>query len=184
MTMRLVFVSHAPTSFTRRAAFPQDVPVEPIHSRGQLGRLTGAYAGPELRCVQTGQSFGLEPTVDAALRDWDYGSWAGRTLDEIEPTELKAWLTDPDSAPHGGDSLSAVLKRVGEWLGSVAFPAGRTAVFTHPAVIRAAIVHALGAPAAAFWRVDIAPLSTTRLSGSPGRWTLTGLSPSGGRWSR
>src|SRR5690349_14222143 len=88
VTMRLTFVSHAPTEFTRRAAFPTDGPIEPIHSRDPLGRITAVYGGPELRCVQTGQLFGLECAPDKALRDWDYGRWAGRTLDEIN-------LTDP-----------------------------------------------------------------------------------------
>jgi broad specificity phosphatase PhoE len=46
---------------------------------------------------------------------------------------------------------------------------------THPAVVRAAIVHALGAPPAAFWRIDVAPLSRTDLSGRDGRWNLRGI---------
>lgn len=184
MTVRLIFVSHAPTLFTRQAAFPADVPIEPIHSREQPGRFTAALAGPEIRCVQTGQLFGLTPLTDPALRDCDYGSWAGRTLDEInltDPAGLHAWLTDPHSTPHGGESLAAMLERVGGWLDAAEFPQGRVAVFTHPAIIRAAVVHALSAPPNAFWRIDIAPLSRVKLTGRPGRWTFT---PSAARWSR
>ncbi|MBB5156135.1 hypothetical protein [Saccharopolyspora phatthalungensis] len=40
-------------------------------------------------------------------------------------------------------------------------------------VIRAAVVHALQAPPAAFWRLDVAPLSHTMMSGNAGRWTLS-----------
>jgi len=194
VTVRLTLVSHALTPFTRRAAFPTDTAIEPAHSREPLGRFTSALSGPELRCVQTGQLFGLEPVVDDALRDWDYGDWAGRTLDEInltDPDGVGRWLTDPDSAPHGGESLTQVLDRVAAWLDHDgaehespehgAFGNGRTIAFTHPAIVRAAIVHALGAPAQAFWRIDIPPLSHTGLTANRGRWTLTELTPSGGR---
>jgi broad specificity phosphatase PhoE len=44
---------------------------------------------------------------------------------------------------------------------------------THPAIIRAAIVHAIEADSHSFWRIDIAPLSITRLSGLGGRWNLS-----------
>lgn len=43
------------------------------------------------------------------------------------------------------------------------------------AVVRAAVVHALGAPAISVFRVDAAPLSLTTLSGAPGRWSLGAL---------
>jgi broad specificity phosphatase PhoE len=36
-------------------------------------------------------------------------------------------------------------------------------VVTDPAIIRAAIVHAIEATPQSFWRIDIAPLSITRL---------------------
>ena len=44
---------------------------------------------------------------------------------------------------------------------------------THATIIRAAIVQAIGAPPQSFWRIDIAPLSITRLSGDDGRWNLS-----------
>jgi len=176
VTNRLIFVSHAPTALTRRAAFPADVPIEAGQPKGELSRIVAAVSGPERRCVQTGRLFGLEPAVDPALRDWDHGTWAGHTLDEInitDPAGVAAWLADPSSTPGGGDSLLAVLGRVGAWLDGTAYPAGRVAVFTHPAIIRAAVVHALGAGPRSFWRIDVAPLSRTTLSGTPGRWTLS-----------
>jgi hypothetical protein len=39
-------------------------------------------------------------------------------------------------------------------------------------MIRAAIIQAIEAPPHAFWRVDIAPLSITRLSSIDGRWNV------------
>jgi broad specificity phosphatase PhoE len=50
--------------------------------------------------------------------------------------------------------------------------AGRVLAVTEPAVTRAAIVRALALPAEAFWRLDVAPLTLTELSGRSGRWNL------------
>ena len=56
---------------------------------------------------------------------------------------------------------------------------GATLAVTHASVVRAAIVHALGADPYAFWRIDVAPLSLARLSGRDGRWNLVALGPLG-----
>ncbi|GAA1152431.1 histidine phosphatase family protein [Streptomyces hebeiensis] len=54
---------------------------------------------------------------------------------------------------------------------------GRILVVAEPDVIRAATVHALGAPPAAFWRIDVRPLTLTELGGRAGRWNLIGGRP-------
>ncbi|MET7933035.1 histidine phosphatase family protein [Streptomyces sp. NPDC005322] len=47
---------------------------------------------------------------------------------------------------------------------------GRVLAVAEPAVVRAALVHALALPAQTFWRLDAAPLTATELSGRSGRW--------------
>jgi broad specificity phosphatase PhoE len=85
---------------------------------------------------------------------------------------VAAWLRDPAAMPHGGESLASLMERVAAWLDAEK-PANRKAILiTHPSIIRAAIVHALRAPRPSFWRLEIAPLTTTRLSGAHGRWNL------------
>jgi broad specificity phosphatase PhoE len=49
---------------------------------------------------------------------------------------------------------------------------GRAIAVTHAGVVKAAVVHALGAPPAAFWRVDVTPLALTELHAHDGRWTV------------
>jgi broad specificity phosphatase PhoE len=46
---------------------------------------------------------------------------------------------------------------------------------THPAVIRAAIVHAIEATPATFWHLDIGPLSQAWLRSNGARWALRSL---------
>jgi broad specificity phosphatase PhoE len=168
---RLVLISHASTTATRRAAFPSD---EPLDRPGamqpvDLGRISSFRTGPELRCRQTAAALGWDCTVDPALADLDFGEWRGQTLSEVSDT---SWLTDLSAAPHGGESVHDLLARVSAWLDGLRGTGERVAAVTHPAVIRAAVVHVLGAPAQAFWRMDVVPLSFTRLSSTGSRWTL------------
>ncbi len=143
--------------------------------RHPLGRPDVCYASPALAAVQTARATGHEPIVEPALADCDYGNWHGRTLTDVsaeQPGDLRTWLADLHSAPHGGQSLAALVVRVGGWLDGQARGDHRIVSFTHPAVIRAALVHALKTPPEAFWQFDIAPLSVTHLKARNGRWSL------------
>jgi broad specificity phosphatase PhoE len=174
MTTRLTLICHAATAATRRAAFPLDEPIEaappPSDERADV-----VLRGPATRCAQTATALGLPATVDERLRDCDFGDWAGRTMDELAPAALREWLTEPAAAPHGGESTMDVLARVAGWLDELPRDHGRIVAITHPAVIKAAVVHAILATPRSFWRVDVAPLSRTVLSGRPTSWTLRRL---------
>jgi broad specificity phosphatase PhoE len=191
MTIRLVLVTHASTEATAAARFPRDEPLDArgrtaaTAARGTLRRFDGVFRGPERRCEETAEALGLESAlIHPPLTDLDTGAWRGRTLtgrdagDPAEPSAglsqaLTAWLTDPSAAPHGGESLSALADRVAGWLGERASEGrARIIAVTHPAVVRAAVLHALGAPVSCFWRLDAAPLTQTRLSHRDGRWQL------------
>ncbi|POG47590.1 hypothetical protein BV881_09390 [Streptomyces sp. ZL-24] len=119
-----------------------------------------------------------------------------------EPAAVAAWIGDPSAAPHGGESLRGLVERVGGWLDGVGGedkaahgtgdPGGHTAgggttaddqrradrravsvlSVVEPAVVRAAVVHGLALPLEAFWRLDVAPLALTELSGRSGRWNV------------
>jgi broad specificity phosphatase PhoE len=82
-------------------------------------------------------------------------------------------MTDPDAAPHGGESLTEVLARVARWLAEQAVLDGAAVAITHAGVVKACVVTALAAPPAAFWQIDVAPLSITELHAHDGRWTIT-----------
>jgi broad specificity phosphatase PhoE len=104
------------------------------------------------------------------------GRWRGRTLAEVtavEPGAVDAWLRDPRSAPHGGESLLAFISRVGGWLDTRPNDDGATVVaVAEPAVVRAALVYALKAPPSTYWNIDVRPLSAAVLTGSAGRWSV------------
>jgi broad specificity phosphatase PhoE len=179
---RLLLIRHASTSATRAAAFPLDEPLDD-HGRSQAALLSRdlpirrhVLCSPALRCRQTAAAAGLQPADEPALAECDFGVWAGRSLEEVhgaDPEGARAWMTDPDARPHGGESLTAFARRVGAWLDDHAAGDGCTVAVTHGGVIKAAVVRALDAPLEAFWRIDSSPLAITELHAHDGRWTVT-----------
>jgi broad specificity phosphatase PhoE len=182
VTARLILICHAATAAMRGSSFPAD---EPLDEHGRVSATALArhlpnadrwLTSPELRTRQTAEALGLDAAVEPLLRDCNYGSWSGHSLKDVyasEPEAIATWLHAPAATPHGGESLFNLMQRVADWLlGEQAHPR-RSIVVTHSAIIRSAIMHAIGAPPQSFWRVDIAPLSITRLSGENERWNLT-----------
>ena len=187
---RLTLICHAATSAVRSAAFPLDEPIERTGAAkaralaNALRKPDRAFASPASRAAQTAQALGLSAAPDDALRDCDYGRWAGCRLDALEAAEPQAvalWLSDPAAAPHGGESIVDVLARVGAWLDARSLEPGHGIAVTHAAIIRAAIVHVLQAEPRSFWRIDIAPLTRVTLSGGGGVWRLSGIEAPGRR---
>ena len=183
MAIRLTLICAAPPSGLAPGTFPRDEPADPAMRAPDPGRIARLLSAPERRARQTAAALGAGAIVEPALRDCDYGTWRGRSLAEIgaeDPEGAAAWLADPAAAPHGGEPLAALLDRVGRWLDRFEDP-GHTAAVTHPAVIRAAVVRVLGAPPAAFWRIDVEPLSLCDLRRHAGRWTLRSIGPAAPR---
>ncbi|WCN84079.1 histidine phosphatase family protein [Micromonospora sp. LH3U1] len=143
--------------------------------RGHLGVNDTCLSSPAAAARQTADAFGLLPTIETALADCDYGDWSGRSLEEIagtHPQALHDWLSAPDSAPHGGESVTAVRDRVGSWLDEQGGVGRRVIAVTHPLVIRVAVVHALGLPMATYRQLDVEPLAIVRLTSQGTRWQL------------
>ncbi|TQJ22150.1 broad specificity phosphatase PhoE [Micromonospora sp. A202] len=143
--------------------------------RGHLGMHDTCLCSPAAAARQTAAAFGLLPTIETALADCDYGDWSGRSLEEIaveQPQALHTWMSAPESAPHGGESVAAVRERVGHWLDGQRGRGQRITAITHPLVIRVAVVHALDLPLATYRQVDVEPLAIVRLTGRGARWQL------------
>lgn len=174
--VRLTMVSHAMTDAMAAGRFPADEPLNDIGGRrvrsvdikGDNRHLTA----PERRTRQTAQLLGLRAVTDPRLADLDCGRWRGHTLGQLSPEDLEMWLTEPARAPHGGESIVELIERVAGWLESVTEDKSPAVAVTHSAVIRAAILVALDAPPKSFWRIDIAPVSSTVMHFRNGHWTL------------
>ncbi|EJC77661.1 fructose-2,6-bisphosphatase [Rhizobium leguminosarum bv. trifolii WSM2012] len=180
MNTRLTWICHGATAASRKALFPVDEPLE-AKAREEAGRMAALpradhiATSPALRARQTADGLRLQARIDPALGDCDHGRWAGKSiaaLEDEEPENLLAWMTKPEAAPHGGESLLDLGKRVAGWMESQSTFDGHVIAITHAAIIRAAITHALQAPPSSFWLVDVEPLAVIRMTSNGRRWSL------------
>ncbi|MEU6578471.1 histidine phosphatase family protein [Streptomyces sp. NPDC046805] len=181
MTSRVTLVSAARSASVRQVRFDDGAPLDAsgtAAARAAAGTLRTArqvLVSPTVRCRETASALGLEATEEARLAGLDMGRWRGRTLDEVaarEPGAVALWLADPDAAPHGGESVRALCARAERWLHTVREAEGGVLAVVEPEFVRAVVVRVLAAPEAAFWRLDVPPLTATGLSGRAGRWNV------------
>jgi broad specificity phosphatase PhoE len=121
------------------AATPHGVlPVAARPRVAELGRMLpksrAAFTSPSQAARQTAAALGLHALVADALAD-----------------------------QRDDESVAAFHARVGAWLESQQDTEGTRTAVTHRAVVRAAIVLALGAPPAASLSIDVPPLAVTDL---------------------
>lgn len=181
MTARLTLICCGATAAIRSAAFPGDERLEDRAAEhaaaiaGQFRRHDRSFTAPEPAARETAAALGLEAGLEPALRDCAYGRWAGRRLADIlaeEPEAIATWVADAEAAPHGGETLSDVRRRIAGWLDGQMRIGGRIMAVTHVAVMRAALLHVLSAPATSCWQIDFEPLSTLALTSDGGRWNV------------
>jgi broad specificity phosphatase PhoE len=175
---RLTLICHARTLAQTLARFPEDEPLamDWQSARGSRGARFKAASrllcAPELRTRQTAELFGKPVEIVAALRDCDFGLWRGMRISELQKNQgelLQAWLADPHSAPHGGESVAQVGERVGAWLKTLEASPGHVLAVTHPFIMRAALMQVLQGSASSL--IDVEPLATLDLQ-FHGCWRL------------
>lgn len=181
--LRLEILAHVPTEATHAARFalPGDAPgraAEGVAARlaadaGTRRRPARLLVAPERRAVDTARALGLGVPVAGAdaFRDIDLGEWAGRELASIPGADIVAWASDPAFTPPDGESVEEYCARVGAGLDALPGE-GPTLLVAHPSTARAAVIHALSAPASAFFRIDAGPGHAVALHRRGGRWTL------------
>jgi probable phosphoglycerate mutase len=166
-----------PMSVQKRYAGRSDVPLTDAgvaQAAAAAKRLAPAgidaiVASPLQRTVQTAEQVaavtGLPVVTEDGFRETDFGAWEGLTFAEVRerwPSEMTAWLADPEVAPPGGESFAGVSERVTAALHRVlAGQAGqRILIVSHVTPIKTLVAAALLAPPAALYRMhlDVAAL--------------------------
>jgi len=143
-----------------------DVPIDDAHLDElletlppRLPRHALLYSSPLSRCLRLARGLearGFGPaTVDARLREMDFGRWEGRTWSEVPRAEIDAWRDDLERrAPPGGEPLAALAARARAFLD--ALPAERDAiVVTHAGVVRTLVRAVRGLPLSEFGALRI-----------------------------
>jgi probable phosphoglycerate mutase len=130
-------------------------------------------ASPLNRTRQTAQAIarttGLEIIFDDVWFELSFGSWDGKSIEEVkeeEPEAYQAWLNSTAYAPGGGESWDEASVRIEEALAKLVaeYPGKKIIVVTHNGVIKTAVRLAMGAPAEAVFHVDAAPCSISSIS--------------------
>ena len=130
-------------------------------------------SSPLQRCcafaMALGERHGLPVKVDARFAEVGFGSWEGRTRQELEaddPGQVARFLRDPvGNRPPGAELLDDFTARVQAGLDDVvqAYAGQRVLLVAHAGVIRSVMAHVLGMPPAVMYRIHVANAGLTRI---------------------
>ena len=121
------------------------------------------------------ERLGVDLVEETDFAEMEFGTWDGMTFSEVRdqrPEEIEAWLGSLDVAAGGGESFRELEKRVLDGLSRVLERyAGKTViVVSHVTPIKTLVAHAIDAPLAALFRMELstASVSVVAFVGRPG----------------
>jgi broad specificity phosphatase PhoE len=182
MAQRLLVIAHGLTKRAGELVFGEAGDLLPDAVPALNGRVAAWVSGPEQACLATVTHLGGRAEPIPELCNCDFGEWTDKTLGLVaaeDPAGLDSWLKDPDAAPHTGESLVEVIKRVGCVMDDYPWPDGRTVVVVTSLVARAMITYGLSANPDVIFHIDVGPLGRASFSRSFSTWRLGRLDPGG-----
>ena len=180
---RLWLIRHAPVSGPPGMLHDLEAPADICdiaalsRLRAQLPADRSAITSSARRAQETARALGLEPRVEPAFNEQDFGEWTGRTHDELRRALGAAyddfWHAPASNRPPGGETFVEQIARV---RGAIdALPAGDVIVVAHGGTIRAALAIALDIAAEAALAFVIDPWLLTRLDRLDGGWRIVAV---------
>jgi alpha-ribazole phosphatase len=180
---RLLLIRHGSTAWNaeRRYQGQTDIPlsddgrdqVKRLAQRLSTERIDAVYASDLRRAWETSKeiaaSHGLTVRPDPRLREICFGQWEGKTREQIEADDaerLARWFASPmDNSPPGGETLRAVVKRVGAAYQSIAncHPEETVAIVAHGGTLRVLVCLALKLSPHNYWRFRFDRASLSQL---------------------
>lgn len=173
----ILLVRHGDTEYNAKSIFrgTLDVPLSAIgleeaRLTGQelsTTKLAGIVSSPLARALETAreiavcQSERMEPVIDVAFTDLNFGEWQGRSRDEVAaayPELFNQWMHEPHRVQlPNGETLSDASRRVKQGLKHLLQEYhGKTfCVISHRVIIKLLILRMLGLPVSDFWRIHI-----------------------------
>ena len=147
------------------------------------GRLDAIYTSPLERTRETataiGRRLGLEPEVEVALEELDFGSWSGKTIAELKPLEdWRQWNeARAISATPAGDTMRAAQGRILDFIDAHRReqPEGCFVLVGHSDPLKAALFFYLGLSLDKLHRIAVAPGSLSRIEIDGWGATVVGL---------
>ena len=156
-TIPVAAIRHGPTDWNeqRRIQGRADRPLTPAGRETVSGwRLPAElvaydwYVSPLSRARETAALLGLDPAVEPALIEMDWGAWDGARGAELRARYGEAFERELarglDMHPHGGETPRALRARVAQWLDRVRLAGRPAGAVCHQGVIRALLSLATG----------------------------------------
>lgn len=171
-----IWIRHAPAQGQENRYYGRlDVaaePVDPSLASAIARRLPSSavwLSSPLTRTRSTALALkhGVDPIAVGDFNDQNYGLWQGRSFNDVfAQNRTLDWSNPVDILPPEGESFFDLATRVYEGVQRLTdHYAGHTLVsVAHANVIRAAIALALDIDLGTALRIEVAPLSVTRLS--------------------
>ena len=167
------------TSDPELTATGRDQARRAAHALRAFGHIDAVVSSPQARAQETARiaaaALELDVRTEEGLREIGFGDFEGLTRDEAEAKDKDAfhqWQASPNNAPPGGESLTALHRRVSRArLKLQERYAGQTVlVVTHMTPIKSVIRQALGANADMFKHLflDLASISVVDFYGDYG----------------
>ncbi len=140
----LVLIRHGETEWSRERKHTGRTDVGLTeHGRAQARHIAAAvesfdfaheFSSPLSRALETARLVGLDPQIEPALLEWDYGRYEGLTTAEIRVTEpgWSVW-THPIL---GGEAIEDVAARVDRFLERLVGVEGPIALVAHAHLLR------------------------------------------------
>lgn len=133
------------------------------------------YSSDLQRASDTARLSGLTPTLDARLREVNFGAFeGGLSSDNLLHPEFEEWLAAPGILrTPGGESYGDLQTRALEWLAALP-ESGEVIAFAHGGTIQTLVTGLLEIPAMVaprIWRLRVTHASITVLER---HWTPTG----------
>lgn len=104
---------------------------------GPLARGHRIVTSPARRALSLAVRLGSAAAVEPRLQELDFGGWEGRLWRELGGEAIEAWERGlPDSAPPGGETLTAMARRCSAWLRELELEGSPVLAITHAGPIR------------------------------------------------
>ena len=174
--MDIVLIRHTPVQAAPGLCYGvTDLPLAATASRDieevlrDLRAVDDVVSSPATRCRRLAEAIAARDQcglrIAPALRELDFGAWEGLPWDAIDRRESDPWAEDPwNRAPPGGESESALWRRLQGWLAdSTPPPQGRVASVAHGGPLRLLRCHFEGRRLEDRWSASLALGSVVEL---------------------
>jgi len=147
--------------------------------------ITAIYSSDLLRAWRTAEIIGREHPVeiqpDKRLREMHFGIWEGKNIVDIreeDPERHERWLTDPEFAPDGAETVMQMVERIGAFMADIRETHNdeqEVLLVAHGGTLQILVGLAIGLNPQLRWRFQFANASLTELYLFKNKASIAGL---------